>query len=68
MNSMNMTYRIEDKDNRSYNSLEDIIEKSIKPMNLLVQDVISNRKFLDRKLFSIQVTSKKSKIQSKEIW
>ena len=64
---MNMTYRIEDKDNRSYNSLEDIIEKSIKPMNLLVQDVISNRKFLDRKLFSIQVISKKSKIRLKEI-
>jgi len=59
MNSMNMTYRIEDKDNRSYNSLEDIIEKSIKPMNLLVQDVISNRKFLDRKFFTIQATSKK---------
>lgn len=48
MNSMNMTYRIEDKDNRSYNSLEEIVEKFIKPMNLLVQDVISNRKFLDR--------------------
>jgi hypothetical protein len=64
---MNMTYRIEDKDNRSYNSLEDIIEKSIKPMNILVQDVISNRKFLDRKLFFIQATSNKSKTRSKGI-
>jgi hypothetical protein len=48
INSMNMTYRIEDRDNRSYNSLEEIIEKCIKPMNILVQDITSNKKFLDR--------------------
>ena len=47
MNSMNMTYRIEEKDNRNYNSLEDIVDKCIKPMNILVQDVVSNRKFFD---------------------
>ena len=45
---MNMTYRIEDRDNRSYNSLEDIVEKYIRPMNNFVQDVTANRKFLDR--------------------
>lgn len=49
MSTMNMAYRIEDKDNRSYNSLEEIIEKCVKPMNSIVQDVTSNRKFLDRK-------------------
>lgn len=49
-----MSYRIEDKDNRSYNSLEDIIEKCIKPMNTYVQDVASNRKFLDRTFIFIQ--------------
>jgi transcription elongation factor SPT6 len=53
MNSMNMTYRIEDRDNRSYNSLEEIIEKCIKPMNVLVQDITSNKKFLDRKFSPI---------------
>lgn len=50
LNSMNMTYRIEDKDNRSYNSLDEIIEKCIRPMNVLVQDITSNKKFLDSNL------------------
>ena len=39
---------VEARDNRSYNSFEEIIDRYIKPMNLLVQDVTSNRKFLDR--------------------
>lgn len=59
MNTMSMTYRIEDRDNRSYNSLEEIVEKFIKPMNVLVQDVVSNRKFLDRTVEEIENTIKK---------
>lgn len=53
INSMNMTYRVEDKDNRSYNTLEEIIEKCIKPMNVLVQDITSNKKFLNLPLEQI---------------
>lgn len=53
MNNMNMTYRIEDKENRSYNSLEEIIEKHIKPMNIYVQDITSNKKFQASTVFTI---------------
>lgn len=51
MSTMSMTYRIEDRDNRSYNSLEELVDKSIKQMNSYVEDVISNRKFLDRTFY-----------------
>lgn len=46
MSSVGCTYRIEDRDNRSYNSIEDMIDKHIKPMNMLVEDVVSNKKFI----------------------
>lgn len=40
-------YRIiSDKDNKIYESLDKIIDEYITPMNSLVQDVISNRKFM----------------------
>ena len=48
-----MTYRIEDRENRSYNSLDDLVEKTVKQMNVYVQDVVSNRKFLDSKFLFI---------------
>lgn len=40
-------YRIvSDKDNKAYESLDKVIDEYITPMNSLVQDVTSNRKFM----------------------
>lgn len=42
-----MIYRIIDKQrDKIFSTLDEIIDKYIKPMNALVQDVISNKKFL----------------------
>jgi hypothetical protein len=44
------TYRVLDKaKDKVYQSIDDIIEKYLRPMNALVQDVISNKKFLPSK-------------------
>jgi len=47
LTSANYIYRILDKDrDKIYSNLDEVIEKHINPMNALVQDVISNKKFL----------------------
>lgn len=54
-NTGNLQYRVvSDKDNKAYQNLQEIIERFIKPMNILVQDVISNRKFLSGTIQLIQ--------------
>lgn len=49
VNNMSISYRVEDRENRAYSSIEEIIEKCIRPMNVLVQDVTSNKKFMNGK-------------------
>lgn len=45
-------YRVLDRNrDKVYASIDEIIEKYLKPMNNLVADVISNKKFLPRMLY-----------------
>lgn len=47
ISNTNCVYRILDKDkDKIFNTIDEVIEKHIKPMNAMVQDVISNKKFL----------------------
>ncbi len=48
-------YRIvSDKDNKVYESLDKVIDEYITPMNSLVQDVTSNRKFMAEPMEKIE--------------
>lgn len=47
ISNTNCVYRILDKDrDKTFNTIDEVIDKHIKPMNALVQDVISNKKFM----------------------
>jgi hypothetical protein len=53
MESANYIFRVLDRDrDKIFSSLDEVIEKYIRPMNALVQDVISNKKFLPCKKYS----------------
>ena len=55
--SANYVYQILDKDrDKFYSNLDEVVERYINPMNALVQDVISNKKFLPCKDFCYLVT------------
>lgn len=48
-----ITYRVLDQNkDKVYSSIDEVIERYLKPMNNLVQDVISNKKFVPSKLLS----------------
>ena len=63
-----IAYRVLDQNkDKVYSSIDEVIERYLKPMNNLVQDVISNKKF-SPSTFSLKISvSRSNRIESENI-